>query len=125
MGTQAIEHLGHVMGTHEVRYVVDSNHPASLILQNGTGGIDQVKVTSLPWTYTFWGDPGQFLYVSAQKTTRAGWIESKIYLDGTLIKEAKSDSDFGIVSVGARVPLIAKSSLTFFLPCRICQCARP
>jgi hypothetical protein len=91
---------------HQVQYNVDGSHvnSASLTYRNATGGTNQMTV-KLPWTLTFAGQPGQFVYLSAQNTDDWGSIECTILLDGVPVRRADSNSPYGIASVSGTVPL--------------------
>ena len=90
-------------GMHEIQYKVSGPYKASLTYRNAMGGTDQITV-SLPWIFTFAGNPGQFTYLSAQNTEDWGTIECSIYLDGVLARHATANSAYGIASVSGNVP---------------------
>ena len=89
--------------TYSVVYSVGGTaSSASLTYQNKSGGTDQKKV-SLPWTYSFNGKPGDFLYLSAQNEKEYGTVTAEIKLNGTTVQSAESNDGYGIASVSGSI----------------------
>lgn len=89
--------------TYKATYhVAGSASEASLTYQNESGGTDQKKV-SLPWTYSFNGSPGDFLYLSAQNEKDYGTVTAEIKLNGKTVQSAETNDDYGIASVSGRI----------------------
>jgi hypothetical protein len=83
---------------HKVTYRVDGRGRASLTYANASGGTEQHEV-SLPWTISFNGQYGEFLYLSAQNKTNATEIVTSISINGRVVKDATSSEDYGIATV--------------------------
>jgi len=79
--------------TYKVVYEVTGENPtkAGLTYENDSGNTEQRDV-SLPWTYEFTAQRGQFLYISAQTkgTGGASTISCKITVNGVVTEKADS-----------------------------------
>lgn len=85
-------------------YLVNgSASSASLTYRNESGGTEQ-RTVPLPWTLEMHVGPGHFLYVSAQKQGPYGAIRAAIYVEGQVLQEAESSSEYGIASASGSVP---------------------
>ena len=84
--------------TYKVTYRVDGGGHASLTYSNATGGTEQHDV-KLPWTITFDGRYGEFLYLSAQDKGDNVRIVSSISVNGTVVKDAAASAEYGIATV--------------------------
>jgi hypothetical protein len=63
-----------------VRYeVTGSATSVSLTYQNESGGTSQIDPADMPWTYSFTGHYGDFLYISAQNNGETGSVTVTIY----------------------------------------------
>jgi hypothetical protein len=62
------------------------------------------RTVSLPWTLEMRAGPRQFLYLSAQKKEPYGTVKTGIYIDGHLLQEAESSTEYGIASASGVVP---------------------
>ena len=89
---------GSAYKTSKVTYRVDGTGRASLTYSNATGGTEQREVT-LPWTQTFDGSPGEFLYLSAQNEEEYGGVVASISINGRVVKDATSSGGFTIATV--------------------------
>lgn len=89
--------------TARVTYSVTGSGNVGLTFINESGGTEQ-KTVALPWTLEIRSKPGAFLHISAQKKQEDGTIVAGIYVDGTPIQKAESNSAYGIASVNGRVP---------------------
>jgi hypothetical protein len=83
---------------YQVTYRVDGTGGASLTYSNETGGTEQQEVT-LPWTKTFSGTAGEFLYLSAQNHEEYGGIVASISINGRVVKDATSQGGYTIATV--------------------------
>ncbi len=75
---------------------------ASITIQNASGGTEQ-KSVSVPWSTSFEGRPGQFVYLSAQNKSEYGTVKATIELNGTTVQEASSNEEYGIASVSGSI----------------------
>lgn len=82
---------------HKVTYRVDGSGSASLTYENESGGTEQHTVR-LPWTLTFEGRSGEYLYLSAQGQEYAS-LTTSISVDGRVVKDASSSGDYSIATV--------------------------
>lgn len=86
---------------YKVTYRVDGEGRASLTYSNATGGTEQHEV-KLPWSITFNGRYGEFLYLSAQNKTNSSAIVASITINGRVAKDAISTERYGIATVSHR-----------------------
>ena len=91
----------HAGDSYKVTYRVDGTQRASLTYTNATGGTEQHDV-KLPWTITFQGRYGEFLYLSAQDNGYNGAIVVSISVNGRIVEDATSTEQYGIASVSER-----------------------
>jgi hypothetical protein len=83
----------------EVEYrIVGSTTRASVSYRNATGGTTQSEIT-VPWSYRWSAERGDFLYLLALNKLDSGTIKAQIYKRGTLYKESESNRGFGSVAV--------------------------
>jgi hypothetical protein len=87
--------------SYKVTYGVDGTGRASLTYANATGGTEQHEV-QLPWTITFNGRYGEFLYLSAQDKGNNAAIVASISVNGRVVKDATSTEQYGIATVSDR-----------------------
>jgi len=66
--------------------------------QNSDGGTSQVTNKSLPWSYTFTGGTGDFVYVSAQNQEKNGSVTCTIYRNGNVFKTSTSSGAYVIAT---------------------------
>jgi hypothetical protein len=106
----------------EVAYRVDGTAKyVTLTLVNQSGGREQ-KRAELPFELRFYAKPGQFIYLSAQKSTMtrtehhmgydatevvydgvAGTVHVSIRVTGAMIQEASSSSPYGVATAEGKV----------------------
>ena len=75
----------------------------SLTYQNESGGTEQRTIVT-PWKLEFKAQRNAFVYISAQKRHEAGAVRTAIYVNGLLLQEAESTSEYGIATVSGSVP---------------------
>jgi hypothetical protein len=79
----------------EVKYVVDcSPNGFDITYQNSSGNTAQQEINSGSWTYTFNGNHGDFVYISAQAMNENTIISTKIYYKDKLFKSSTSYGDY-------------------------------
>jgi len=85
--------------THQVMYeVTGTAQSASLTYQNKDGGTSQESDVSLPWTYSFEGKGGDFVYISAQNNGETGSITVTIYRDSEVFRTSTSTGAYTIAT---------------------------
>ena len=96
-----------VATTYTVTYRVTTNfNGADLTYRNATGDTEQIQdaVTNPVWEKTFTGTPGQFVYISGQRTSRlVGTIRCEILVDGVVVKEAESRGEYVIATCSGQI----------------------
>ena len=81
--------------------VGEGTQSASLTYENEEGGTEQQEVR-LPWTKSFTGRPGSFLYISAQNKSGSGSITAYISINGHTRKTSSSSGGYVIASASYR-----------------------
>ncbi|MBL7087099.1 MAG: hypothetical protein ISS28_08435 [Candidatus Cloacimonetes bacterium] len=66
--------------------------------ENEGGGTSQESNVSVPWTYSFTGEPGDFVYISAQNQGQSGSVTVTIYTDGDKFKTSTSSGAYVIAT---------------------------
>ena len=66
--------------------------------ENEDGGTSQQSNVSVPWSYSFTGDPGDFVYISAQNQGESGSVTVTIYTDGDKFKSSTSSGAYVIAT---------------------------
>ncbi len=87
--------------TYDVEYRVtgSNNVPSvSLTFENRNGGTSQRSNAPLPWSYTFTGRSGDFVYVSAQNNGQVGNITVTIFRNGSVFERSSSAGAFVIAT---------------------------
>jgi hypothetical protein len=93
---------------HNVRYEVTgidgyAVRSVSLAYTNASGGSEQ-RNEQVPWTLEMTKPVGSFLYLSAQNEDEySEGVRAAIYVDGTLLQEARATAEYGIATVSGRV----------------------
>jgi len=83
----------------EVKYeVTGSNNKVDITYANKDEGTSQANNVSMPWSYSFKGKQGQFLYISAQNQGESGSVTVTIYRGDKKFKRATSTGPFCIAS---------------------------
>lgn len=96
--------------THTIRYEVLTSRNGgngianSITYENQGGDTAQLASKTLPWQTSFEAESGAFLYVSAQNEYDHGDIICRIYVDGTRVKETKSEGGYVIASCSTTAP---------------------
>ena len=89
---------------HDIKYEVTGSAPSvSLTYENSSGGTSQTTGTPLPWTYTFSGKPGDFLYVSAQNDGASGSVTATIYENGSVVQTSTSSGAYVIATASGSI----------------------
>jgi len=74
-----------------IRYeATGSTTYVDLTYENATGGTSQESGRPVPWSYSFTGHAGDFVYISAQKDGGNGTVTVTIYRDGIVFKTSTS-----------------------------------
>ena len=66
--------------------------------ENSDGGTSQESDVSVPWSYSFTGEPGDFVYISAQNQGQTGTVTVTIYTDGDVFKTSTSEGAYVIAT---------------------------
>ena len=91
--------------TKDVKYEVTGTATAvDLTIENDNGGTSQYSDQATPWTYSFTGYPGDFIYVSAQNQGDSGTVTATIYIDGEVYKTSTSDGAYVIATASGSIP---------------------
>jgi len=94
LGTTAAS-FGHA--TYDVRYLVSgASNRADITYENDNANTSQESDTSVPWHYSFGGEPGDFVYVSAQRGENSGDITCAIQVNGEVVESNTSSRPFAI-----------------------------
>lgn len=85
--------------TYTVKYEIKgSASEVDITYTNAEGGTAQESGVKLPWTYTFNGKAGDFVYISAQNQGSYGSVTVTIYKDNTNFKSTTSSGEYVIAS---------------------------
>lgn len=94
--------------THTIRYEILTSRgngiANSITYENQGGDTTQLASKTLPWQTSFEAESSAFLYVSAQNEYDHGDIICRIYVDGTRVKETKSEGGYVIASCSTTAP---------------------
>ena len=83
----------------KVKYeVTGSANRVDVTYENEDGGISQENNVIVPWSYSFKGDSGDFVYISAQNQGESGTVTVTIYKDGSKFKRSTSSGAYCIAS---------------------------
>ena len=83
----------------EVKYeVTGTASSVDVTYENSDGGTSQSSNVSVPWEYSFTGNPGDFVYISAQNQGSSGTVTTKILTDGDKFKSSTSTGAYVIAS---------------------------
>ena len=75
---------------------------ADITYENSTGGTEQKTVT-IPWTGPAWEvHDGDYLYISAQNNGKSGSVICEIRIDGSMVKQSKSEGAYVICTCSGR-----------------------
>lgn len=76
----------------------------NITYENKDGGTEQKSSVSSSWSYSFTGESGQFVYISAQNNNQSGSVTVKIIRDGSAFKEATSSGAYVIATASGSLP---------------------
>ena len=89
--------------TYNVKYeVTGSASKVFITYQNENGGTSQEEA-SVPWSYSFTAESGDFVYVSAQNQGDNGSVTVTIYKDGEVFKTSTSSGGYVIATADGRL----------------------
>jgi hypothetical protein len=84
-------------GRTVVKYTVTGTaSSASITYANKDEGTEQIADTAVPWSYSFDGITGNFVYISAQNQGESGSVTVTIYINGSVYKTATSSGEYVI-----------------------------
>lgn len=85
--------------SYDVEYkVTGSASKVDITIENEDGGTSQYHDVPVPWSYTFKGEVGDFVYVSAQNQGQSGTVTATIYRDGETFKTSTSSGAYVIAT---------------------------
>jgi hypothetical protein len=94
---------GCVSTTYDVEYEVTGSAARVFITyQNEDGGTSQDEAF-VPWWYSFNGNSGDLVYVSAQNQDEIGSVTVTIYRDGEIFKTSTSSGGYVIPTASGRI----------------------
>lgn len=83
----------------DVKYkVTGTAATVDVTIENEDGGCSQFSDVSVPWTYSFEREEGEFVYVSAQNCGNSGSVTVTIYKDGDTFKTSTSSGAYVIAT---------------------------
>lgn len=83
----------------DVKYkVTGTAATVDVTYENSSGGVSQESDVEVPWSYSFTGDPGDFVYISAQNQGQTGTVTVTIYRDGDVFKTSTSEGAYVIAT---------------------------
>ena len=89
----------------DVEYTVTGTTTlVDITIENEDGGTSQFSDVSVPWSYEFQGNSGDFVYVSAQNQLDTGSVTVKIYTDGSVFKTSTSVGAYVIATASGLLP---------------------
>ena len=78
--------------------VTGSANAVDVTYENDDGGTSQEGEVPVPWSYTFTGEPGDFVYISAQNQGESGSVTATIITDGDTFKTSTSSGAYVIAT---------------------------
>jgi len=78
--------------------VTGSANTVDVTYSNESEGTSQESNVSIPWTYSFEGEEGQFVYISAQNQGETGSVTVTIYRNGKKIETSTSNGAYVIAT---------------------------
>jgi len=78
--------------------VTGSANTVDITYSNESEGTSQESNVSTPWTYSFEGEEGQFVYISAQNQGESGSVTVSIYRNGKKIESSTSNGAYVIAT---------------------------
>ena len=83
----------------DVKYEVSGTaSTVDVTYENSDGGTSQESDVEVPWSYSFTGHPGDFVYISAQNQGQTGTVTVTIYNDGDVFKTSTSEGAYVIAT---------------------------
>lgn len=83
----------------DVKYkVTGTAETVDVTYENSSGGVSQESDVEVPWSYSFTGEPGDFVYISAQNQGQTGTVTVTIYRDGDVFKTSTSEGAYVIAT---------------------------
>lgn len=83
----------------DVEYkVTGTAETVSITYENSDGGCSQESDVSIPWSYSFTGESGDFVYISAQNQGETGSVTVTIKTDGDVFKQSTSEGAYVIAT---------------------------
>jgi len=87
---------------YDVEYkVTGSASTVNVTYENASGGVSQESDVSVPWSYTFEGEPDGFVYISAQNQGSSGTVTATIYKNGKSFKTSTSSGAYVIATASS------------------------
>jgi hypothetical protein len=91
-------------GTHCITYVVSgASNRADITYENENQDASQAVDAIVPWRYAFDAEPGEFVYLSAQRGGAPGDITCTIELDGVVVESNSSSGAYSICTASGAV----------------------
>ena len=78
--------------------VTGTANTVDVTYSNESEGTSQESNVSVPWTYSFDGEEGQFVYISAQNQGTSGSVTVTIYRNGKKIEKSTSNGAYVIAT---------------------------
>ena len=78
--------------------VTGSASKVDVTYENEDGGTSQESDVSVPWSYSFKGYSGDFVYISAQNQGETGSVTVTIYKNGSVFKTSTSSGAYVIAT---------------------------
>lgn len=86
-----------------IKYTIKCNS-CDLTYENKSGGTEQIDDASYNWSYSFTGEVGQFVYISAQNNNNSGIVTVNISVDGEIYKTSTSTGAYVIATASGSIP---------------------
>ncbi|MBA7669777.1 hypothetical protein ES703_77911 [subsurface metagenome] len=85
---------------YNVEYEVTGFPPnkVDVTFENESGGTSQYSNVSIPWSYSFEREEGEFVYISAQNQGESGSITVTIYKNNNILKSSTSSGAYVIAT---------------------------
>ena len=79
--------------------VTGSTVTAEVLFENSSEGITRSLGVAIPWSYSFISDPGDFVYISAQKDDDpATDVTVTIYVDGRVLQTSTASGAYAMAT---------------------------
>jgi hypothetical protein len=91
-------------GSHEIKYeITGSASSVDVTYQNENGDTSQESDVPVPWTKTFAGKDGQFVYISGQNKGESGDTTCIVYVDGRQKETNTSSGAYAICTASGTI----------------------